>query len=115
MVGEDKHIVENSGYLNNLHPGDAILAYRGFNVAYSVALFGATLEIPAFTRSCKQLAPVDVENTRKIANVRIHVKRIIIGSVRQRFQILSATGVLQNEFVSHKTQNGSVILDSQCY
>ena len=37
---------------------------------------------------------------------------IIIGSVRQSFQILSATGVLQNEFVLHKIQNGSVILDS---
>ena len=74
-------------------------------------MFGATLEIPAFTRGCEQLASVDFENTRKTANVRIHVEKII-GSVRQRFQILSATGVLQNEFVSHKTQNGHVILDS---
>ena len=57
--------MENSGYLKNLHPGDVILADRGFNVADSVALFGATLEIPAFTRGCEQLAPVDVENTRK--------------------------------------------------
>ena len=40
-----------------------------------------------------------------------YVERII-GSVHQRFQILSATAVLQNEFVSHKTQNGIVILDS---
>ena len=95
------YILENSGYLKNLHPGDIILADRGFDVADSVALFGATLEIPTFTRGCEQLPPVDVENTRKIANVRIHVERII-GSVRQRFQILSATGVLQNEFVSHK-------------
>ena len=38
----DKYIVENSGYLKNLHPGDVILADRGFNVADSVALFGAT-------------------------------------------------------------------------
>ena len=64
-----------------------------------------------FTRGYDQLASVDVENARKIADVRIHVERII-GSVRQRFQILSVTGVLQNECVSHKTQNGSVILDS---
>ena len=107
----DKYIVENSGYLRNLKPGDVVLADRGFDVADSLALYGATLDIPAFTRGCNQLAPVDVENTRKIANVRIHVERII-GSVRQRFQILSATAVLQKEFVSHRTQNGSVILDS---
>ena len=62
----DKYIVENLGYLKNLHPGEIILADRGYNVADSVALFGDTLEIPAFTRHCEQLAPVDVENTRKI-------------------------------------------------
>ena len=44
----------------------------------------ATLEISAFKRSCGQLNPVDVENTRKIANVRMHVESLI-GSVRQRF------------------------------
>ena len=107
----DKYIMENSGYLNNLHPGDVVLADRGFDVVDSVALHGATLDIPAFTRGHEQLAPVDVEATRKIANVRIHVERII-GSVRQRFQILSATGVLQKEFVSHRTQNGTLMLDS---
>ena len=41
-------------------------------------------KFPAFTRGCEQLAPVDVENTRKIANVRIHVEKII-GSIRQCF------------------------------
>ena len=55
--------METSGYLKNLDPGDIILADRGFDVAHSVALFGATLEIPAFTRGCEQLVPVDVENT----------------------------------------------------
>ena len=98
----DKYIVENSGYLNHLSPGDVVLADRGFDVADSLALFGATLHIPAFTRGRDQLLAVDVEATRKLANVRIHVERII-GSVRQRFQILSATGVLPKEMVSHHT------------
>ena len=61
----DKYIVENSGYLNNLHPGDVVLADRGFDITDSVALHGATLDIPAFTRGCEQLAPVDVEATKK--------------------------------------------------
>ena len=102
----DKYIVENSGYLRNLLPGDVVLADRGFDVADSVALQGATLDIPAFTRGCDQLAPAVVEATRKLANVRIHVERII-GAVRQRFQILSATGVIQKEFVTKKT-NGEL-------
>ena len=70
-------------------------------------MLGATLDIPAFTRGCEQLPPSDVEATRKLANVRIHVERII-GVVRQRFQVLSATRVLQKE---HKTSRG-VVLDS---
>ena len=107
----DKFIVENSGYLNYLSDGDVVLADRGFDVADSLAFFGATLDIPAFTRGQNQLSAEDVEVTRKIANVRIHVERII-GSVRQRYQILSATGVLSKELVSHKTQKGNIILDS---
>ena len=106
-----QYIVENSGYLNHLLPGNVVLADRGFDVADSLALFGATLDIPAFTRGHDQLSPADVEATRKLANVRIHVERII-GSVRQRFQILSSTGVLAKELVSHKTQNASIILNS---
>ena len=106
----DKHVVEHSAYLNNLLPGDVVLADRGFDVADSVAMLGATLDIPAFTRGCKQLPPSDVEATRKLANVRIHVERII-GAVRQRFQILSATGVLQKELISQKNSRG-VVLDS---
>lgn len=74
-------------------------------------MFGATLDIPAFTRGHDQLSPADVEATRKLANVRIHVERII-GSVRQRYQILSATGVLTKELVSRKTPSGCIILDS---
>ena len=106
----DKHIVENSEYLQNLLPGDDVLDDGGFDVAESVALLRDTLYIPAFTRGCDQLSPADVEATRKLANVRIHVERII-GVVRQHFQILSATGVVQKELVAHKNKKG-VNLDS---
>ena len=106
----DKYIVENSGYLQHLLPGDVVLADRGFDVADSLALHGATLDIPAFTRGRDQLSPEEVEATRKLAHVRIHVERII-GAVRQRFQILSATGVLPKELAA-KTHNGTIVLDS---
>ena len=47
MVGGrvyDKYIVESSGYLNYILPGDIILR---FDVADSIAMYWATLDIPA--------------------------------------------------------------------
>ena len=76
----DKHIVENSGYLSYILPGDVILADRGFDVADSIGMRQATLNLPAFTRGHDQLPAKDIEDTRKLANVRIHVERVI-GSV----------------------------------
>ena len=87
-----------------------MLADREFDVADSLALQGATLDIPAFTRGRDQLSPDDVEATRKLANVRIHVEQII-GAVRQQYQILSATGVLPRELSARKC-NGNIVLDS---
>jgi hypothetical protein len=56
-----------------------------------------------------QLDPTQVEATWKIANVRIHVERVI-GSMRQRFQILNATSVLQKELYTKKC-NEVTLLD----
>lgn len=106
----DKYITENSGYLDNLLPGDVVLADRGCNVEDSVAYRDATLNIPSFTRGKSQLAPEDVEGTRRLANVRIHVERVI-GAVRQRFQILNATTLLPSEYTRSKRE-GPVLLDS---
>ena len=90
-----------------------VLADRGFDVVDSVALYGATLDMPAFpcTRGCNQLGPgeVNIEATCKLANVRIHVERFI-GITRQHFQI-SATGVLQKVIYSQKLSDG-VVLDA---
>lgn len=86
----DKHLTENCNLLNNILPGDIVLADRGFDIADSVAMFQAKLYIPAFTKGKKQLSAKDVEETRKIANVRIHVERVI-GLVRRKYVILQST------------------------
>ena len=52
----DKYITEHSGYLNNLLPGDVVLADHGFDVADSVGLMGASLDIPDFTKGCEQMS-----------------------------------------------------------
>ena len=85
----DKTIVEASGILKKLLPGDVVIADRGFNVEDSVGLYAASLKIPAFTRGKLQLSAQEVEETRKIASVRIHVERVI-GLVRRKYQILQS-------------------------
>ncbi|XP_067226618.1 uncharacterized protein [Chanodichthys erythropterus] len=83
----DKYITENCGFLDNILPGDLVLADRGFDIQDTLGCIMAQVKMPAFTRGKSQLAPVDVETTRKIAHVRIHVERVI-GSVRQKYCIL---------------------------
>ena len=93
----DKYLTENSGLLRKLLPGDIVLADRGFDIADSVGFYQARLHIPAFTRGKKQLSAEEVEETRKIANVRIHVERVI-GLVRRKYTILQ--GILPIQLVT---------------
>ena len=83
----DKHLTENCGILHNLLPGDIVLADGGFDIADAVGMMQARLHIPAFTKGKSQLSALEVEETRKIANVRIHVERVI-SNVRQKYSIL---------------------------
>ena len=86
----DKHVMEQCGILNKLLPGDIVLADRGFDIADSVAVMGAELKIPSFTRGKSQLSATEVESTRRIANVRIHVERVI-SSLKQKYSVLQST------------------------
>lgn len=76
----DKHLTENSRFLNKLLPGDVVLADRGFDIADSAGFYQVTLKIPAFTRGKSQLSANNVGETRKIANVHIHVERLLVWS-----------------------------------
>ena len=93
----DKFLTENCGFLEKLLPGDMVMADRGFTISESVGLKQAKLEIPAFTKGKSQLDPIDVENTRGIANVRIHVERVI-GLLRRKYTILE--GTLPTEYLA---------------
>ena len=93
----DKFLTENCSILKNILPGDLVLADRGFTKQESLMFHQAQLAIPAFTRVKDQLDPVDVERTRPgIANVRIHVERVI-GLLRRKYSILS--GILPIDFL----------------
>ena len=92
----DKYLTVKSGILNKLLPGDLVLADHGFTIAESVMFQQTQLTIPAFTKGKDQLDPVDVEKTRGIANVCIHVERVI-GLLRRKYTILS--GILPIDYL----------------
>ena len=81
---------------------------RGFDISDSVGMMQARLHIPAFTRGKSQLDALDVEKTRCIANVRIHVERVI-GIVRKKYSILK--GTLPLEYVAKKPDEDSPYID----
>ena len=103
----DKHLTENCGLLNLLLPSDVVLADRGFDIQEAVALWAVKVTTPAFMKGKKQLSGIEVEQTRRIANIRIHVERVI-GLLRQKYAILSETQPID----AVQTKNGSIpILD----
>ena len=99
----DKFLTENCGIMEKLLPGDLVMADRGFTIHESLVCKQAELAIPAYTRGKDQLDPVDVKKTRGIANVRIHVERVI-GLRRRKYTILSGTLPINYLFCN---QNGS--------
>ena len=101
----DKHLTESSGLLDHLNAGDVILADRGFDIQESVGSFSSTIKIPAFTKG-KKLSGIEVEQTRRIANVRIHVERVI-GNICKKYSILSATQPI--DFVTVRTGDATTL------
>lgn len=58
---------------------------------------GATLAIPGFTKGVKQLSMKNVEESRRLARVRIHVERMM--KRLKNFEILA--GILPRSRVPH--------------
>ena len=93
----DKLITQKSGFLNNLEYGDKVLADRGFLIEEELASRGATLAIPSFTNGVEQLSMKNVEESRRLARVRIHVERMM--ERLKNFRILA--GILPLSLVPH--------------
>ena len=79
----------HSGFHTFLQHGDLTLAGRGFNIAETLASRGVILKILHFTKGKSRMSGKEVDNSRKISNVRIHVERVI-GRIR-KFRILQST------------------------
>lgn len=86
----DVYIVRQSAFITPRyhHPGDQILADRGFTLSEDFAVnCSASLIMPAFTKGKRQLTAQEVEDSRRISTVRIHIERVI-GVLKNRYTIL---------------------------
>ena len=95
----DKNLTQSSDFFNQIEHGDTILADRGFSIAEDLGVFGANLEIPAYTRGKTQLSQREVELSKQLSRVRIHVERVI-GLVKNKYLILK--GPLPICLLKHK-------------
>ena len=95
----DIQIVRESGFTTTCFhmPGDQILADRKFTFQKDFALNSRSeLIISAFTRGRKQLSACEIESTRKVASIRIHIERVT-GLIKNRYIILK--GIIPNHVV----------------
>ena len=100
----------NSGFLRLLEPGDIILADQGFDIGDDniIALHGAKLVIPSFTQGKKQLSMQEVECSKRIAKVRIHVERVI-GLLKNKYTILQ--NILPVTLIKHRDDIDFAFID----
>ena len=84
------------------------MADRGFDIEESVALYCAKVKIPSFTKGKRQLSSLDVEQSRCIAVVKIHVERVIC-IVRNKYSLLQ--GTLPLDFLMKKDDSNFCTID----
>ncbi|XP_002409986.3 uncharacterized protein LOC8025694 [Ixodes scapularis] len=73
----DKHIVDESGFVEYLSHNDHIMADKGFSLSTEMKEEGVKLNVPAFTRGRKQISEMEATVSRRISRLRIHVERAI--------------------------------------
>ena len=73
----DKEITRVSGILDLLETGDAVMADKGFDIGDMLRDKGIGLNLPPFLHCSGQFSAQQVQETKQIAKLRIHVERAI--------------------------------------
>ncbi|CAN7946807.1 unnamed protein product [Ixodes hexagonus] len=73
----DLELTRHCGFLDFIQSEDLIMADRVFPIEELLAIRGASLIVPAYTRGKTQLTRREVEVSRRISSVRIQVERTI--------------------------------------
>ena len=104
----DKYITEHCGVLDKLINGDLILVDRGFTINDSVGLCCAEVKTPPFTKGWKQLTQCEIDQSRAISHVKIHVEQVI-GVLKQKYKIFQA--ILPVNLIKCSADNACTIDD----
>lgn len=74
----DAYITVDSGFLDLVQPGDVVMADKGFpGIKSGLEQVQAVLVMPPFLQNSDQFSEREVTETYNIAQVRIHVERLI--------------------------------------
>ena len=73
----DRAILEKSGVLDHLSPGDVLLVDRGFHIEDMCNARGLIVNAPASLRGRTQLTPRERLNSSMLSSRRIHIERVI--------------------------------------
>ena len=79
-----------------------VLADRGFTCNDKARMVLAEVKMPPFTKGKKQLEKQEVDWSRELSSVRIHVERVI-GQLKQKYTILQ--GILPLSLISDNDCN----------
>ena len=110
----DIQVVKESDFHTSKYhmPGDQILADHGFTLVDEFAAGSSSeLLIPAFTKGKSQLSAKEVEVSRKIASVRIHIERVI-GLLRNRYTILK--GIIPLRLIKSMREEANQSVTAKC-
>ena len=66
------------------------IANKGFNIHNSAGIYCAEAKVPPFTRGKNQIGKKEVDVSRQLPRLCIHVEKVI-GVVRQKYTILQST------------------------
>jgi len=107
----DVAIVKSSQFHTDIYhqPGDQILADRGFILVDDFKLMSnSELIIPSFLCGKAQLPDPEIASTRNIANIRIHIERVI-SRLRNTYTILSTEFPIKMLKTQAEEKRGDII------
>ena len=79
MIGcPSKFITKDSGFYDLLERGDVVIVDPGFQIQENLLLHFCNLQVPPGARTKSQISKKEVQKTKEIANLWIHVEMVII-------------------------------------